>query len=806
VSGNITQYNGTDIVTSAIASVSPDGRNQLQKSGTTVEAMTREINLKLNVGNRAVYDKGCSLTLDYPGDGTIGQIGSIYEYMVGNWSYKRDIRGIEVLQYSNQSLEYGNGKYSGQGDCDDFSILQASLIESIGCTSRIILAYGPVGGHAYTEVYMGTAGGPESDVGRMISWLKKRYKVNEINTHTDLKTGDVWLNLDWWKDPNTGTELSRHPGGPFFKAANQIPILIREDIPWVPLKPMNDLPVGQFAVLPGVPNAGEITTFNASKSKDIGGRIVAYEWDFGDSKKTGKLGEPEVKHIYPKGGSRTVILKVEDDEGATNLTSQNITVNNPPQANFTITPQNPVVDDLVKFDASASYDEEDGKNLVYNWQMDNNSATFSQVSPPKQEYEQKGSHWINLTVIDQNGAKGFKSMLLKVNQPPKPHISVDEKGLSAKRFINFSAASSEDLDGKIISYIWDFGDNSSLDHNETALHRYENGGNETVKLTLKDNDGAVNSTFRKIYVDWPPEAMFSFDPKEPKKGEPVSFDASASFDPDGKIQRYLWKFGLGQADPILYYSDIAEYTYTKPNKYNVTLTVEDDKGATSSFSQLVVVEVNNKPNIISLLPDKPRPQEAGAIITWTANASDPEDDQLLYRFFLNETPVTGWSNSSSWIWKTSIAETGNNTIAVRVKDGKHGEEGDDFNNTRFCLNKTRDPKIWLKKGNDLLNQSKYDEAIQAFDISFELDRSSSWPLIGKGKAFFAEGEYNTALDWFTRAIELTPKYELHNIDYAQIWYNMGKTLKMLHRCDDASDAFTKAEELDPSMNTDIEAC
>jgi hypothetical protein len=191
-SGNITAYNGSDIVTSAIAGAG----SSLGGAGMTVDEMKKEIALKLNVGNPRVRDEGLGLILEYPGDGTINQICSIYEHMVGNWSYARDPHGRELLQYSNQSLDYGRGKFSGQGDCDDFAILLASLIESVGGTSRIILAYGPMGGHAYTEVYLGKTGSPESDVQRMLAWLRENYKVAEINTHTDLVTGDVWLNLD----------------------------------------------------------------------------------------------------------------------------------------------------------------------------------------------------------------------------------------------------------------------------------------------------------------------------------------------------------------------------------------------------------------------------------------------------------------------------------------------------------------------------------------------------------------------------------------------------------------------------------
>jgi len=59
-SGNITDYNGTDMVTSVIAG----GGSALQGTGMTVDEMKREIDLKLNVPNQVVDDKAGSLVLD----------------------------------------------------------------------------------------------------------------------------------------------------------------------------------------------------------------------------------------------------------------------------------------------------------------------------------------------------------------------------------------------------------------------------------------------------------------------------------------------------------------------------------------------------------------------------------------------------------------------------------------------------------------------------------------------------------------------------------------------------------------------
>ncbi|HNY35477.1 MAG TPA: PKD domain-containing protein, partial [Methanothrix soehngenii] len=482
----------------------------------TLDEMKREIALKLNVGHPKVRDEGLRMILEYSGDGTINQICSIYEHMVGNWSYSRDPHGSELLQYSNQSLDYGGGKYSGQGDCDDFAILLASLIESIGGTSRIILAYGLTGGHAYTEVYLGKAGGPDSDVVRMLIWLRKNYNATEINTHTNLETGDVWLNLDWWKNPNTGKDLAKHPGGPFFEAAKQVPIRIREDIPSVPLKPMNDLPIALFSISPLPPAIGDNTSFDASSSRDIGGRVESYLWDFGEDNKTEKMSGPSASHVYSKGGPYLVNLTIWDDEDAINISSQKITVNNPPQANFSIEPQRPNAGDLVKFDASASFDAEDGKDLKsYYWQINNNSTEYSGISPPALKYDESGLYWINLTVTDRGGASGSKRQLLKINEKPVPCIYYDQTNLSAKESIDFSAACSKDIDGEIIGYSWDFGDEHSSDCNDTAHHIYETGGNKMMNLSITDNDGAVSRLTKEIYINWPPTAKFSIDPPEP---------------------------------------------------------------------------------------------------------------------------------------------------------------------------------------------------------------------------------------------------------------------------------------------------
>jgi PKD repeat protein len=68
-------------------------------------------------------------------------------------------------------------------------------------------------------------------------------------------------------------------------------------------------------------------------------------------------------------------------------------------------------------------------------------------------------------------------------------------------------------------------------------------------------------------------------------GLTVTFDGSASTDPDGLIASYLWNFGDGTSgtDPTVV------HTYAADGSYRAVLTVTDDKGAADSDTRTVVV-------------------------------------------------------------------------------------------------------------------------------------------------------------------------------------------------------------------------
>jgi len=69
-------------------------------------------------------------------------------------------------------------------------------------------------------------------------------------------------------------------------------------------------------------------------------------------------------------------------------------------------------------------------------------------------------------------------------------------------------------------------------------------------------------------------------------GLTVDFDASSSYDPDGKISSYEWNFGDGINGTEIHQT----HEYTVNGSYIVKLTVNDDEGKNKSISQTIILE------------------------------------------------------------------------------------------------------------------------------------------------------------------------------------------------------------------------
>lgn len=107
-------------------------------------------------------------------------------------------------------------------------------------------------------------------------------------------------------------------------------------------------------------------------------------------------------------------------------------------------------------------------------------------------------------------------------------------------------------------------------------------------LPLADQTKIENVMF--THPNQAPVASFTFSPSNPLIYDTVTFNASASYDPDGSIISYTWDFGDGNVTTVT--DPIITHVYTTAEStvnYTVMLTVTDNEGSTGSVADIVPV-------------------------------------------------------------------------------------------------------------------------------------------------------------------------------------------------------------------------
>ena len=155
----------------------------------------------------------------------------------------------------------------------------------------------------------------------------------------------------------------------------------------------------------------------------------------------------------------------------------------------------------VAFDAAESSDAE-GPIASYAWDFGDGS-TGSGVAPTH-SYSTAGNYTVILTVTDANGLKGTRTASVVTTAPPAPNEPpIAEFGIAVNGAVaSFSALDSSDPDGSVASYGWDFGDGETGTGVE-VVHTYAQSGSYDVKLTVKDNNDATDTSTKRVTVEVP---------------------------------------------------------------------------------------------------------------------------------------------------------------------------------------------------------------------------------------------------------------------------------------------------------------
>ncbi len=418
------------------------------------------------------------------------------------------------------------------------------------------------------------------------------------------------------------------------------------------------------------------------------GGPVNFVWRFGDGDSSV---EENPKHTFKSAGIFTPSLLVSNSSGAdieskTNLI--NIQSGEPPTADFNASPLTGLVPLNVQFtDASAGN--------IDNWTWNFGDGVVSSLQNPTHEYLNPGFYNIKLTVSGADGT-GLENKVNLVNvlEGGEPVAAFFAEPLTGNA--PFTVSFFDTSSGDITSRVWDFGDGDTSTVQDT-LHKYENSGIFTVKLTVSNKDGTDTETKTNlIFVQdgVEPSAGFVIDNSDIEENSHTVEFKDISSSPDEKIIKRVWDFGDGTKSE----EQAPEHTYTgsEGDAFTVSLSVQNAEGLdTVTKPSFVKIESTIIPGFVKgLVTDK----STGTVIT----------DAII---------SLGLVNSSSTIG--SVETTSDGLYFIQVPPGDYSlsviKEG--FNeitrNLAIKESKTETINIELGDGNGTVNGSITVEPVTA---------------------------------------------------------------------------------------------
>jgi gliding motility-associated-like protein len=222
----------------------------------------------------------------------------------------------------------------------------------------------------------------------------------------------------------------------------------------------------------------------------------------------------------------------------------------------------------------------------YQWDLgDGNTASGAD---PEAIYTQPGSYTITLTV-KQGNQRSETSQVVTVYTAPTANFTVSATKVCSPTPIQFTSASTAGS-GTISSYLWDFGDGTTLSGGEAAVgHSYRAAGVEGVSLTVTDIYGCTATKADPALLTILPRMQVAFTEDRTTLcaiGDPVQFTNNST---GPGVLSYSWSFGDGGTST----QPSPSYSYGAKGAYSVVLTATSSAGCVVSDTQTNVLNVAN---------------------------------------------------------------------------------------------------------------------------------------------------------------------------------------------------------------------
>ena len=269
--------------------------------------------------------------------------------------------------------------------------------------------------------------------------------------------------------------------------------------------------------------------------------------------------------------------------------------------------------------------------------------TVNVIVTAKKDTPKEDSYSVVVKAISQtdtNIISDPKTLTTKIHKPPEPSAIETDHG--DPYYTNVEIIFS--ITDKQNTYTWNFDDGSHLESDPSVPHTFDKEGQYLVVLTAEDDTGAMGESTKSITVV---NEVPIVDITKPDLISSAGINKEIEFegnvvDNNGYIEYIIWDFGDGtkkyKITPGV--TPTEKYSYSKPGKFEVTLTGKDDLGAEVTTTITITVE-NQAPEAYINVPEGTF--EIDQMIVFNGSASSDNDSVIIsYEWdFGDKTTGTG---------------------------------------------------------------------------------------------------------------------------------------------------------------------
>ena len=400
--------------------------------------------------------------------------------------------------------------------------------------------------------------------------------------------------------------------------------------------------------------------FTDLSQSNEGGRIVGWDWDFGDPTSGvdnfSTLQNPS--HNFSTVGDHLVTLTVRNENGCASVDTSTINISMLPEIDFIVVGGTCLEGETLFYIDSTLVDVNNIQSAI--WEFGDGFS--SNLTQPSHIYASAGTYIITLTIVDLNGCSNNVSKEVYVDQLPDVKFDTDAPSCenNETQFTDLSSTSNF-----IVKWHWEFGDGSDTTihwpDDQNVSHIYASAGNYLTRLTITTSDSCTNYFEKQVTIN--PGPVANFAATTVCIDHPAEFTDLSQENGGGVIVDWYWDFGdqtsginnnSSQQNPV--------HQYAVSGTYPVSLTITNAEGCSNMYLDSVIVTI----------PPPLDPFTFTEIICVDATAEffmsnnvNLEDVQTILWDFGDPTSVNNTSNEQN---PTHIYETPGEYIVTLILD------------------------------------------------------------------------------------------------------------------------------------------